>query len=106
MPQFSMINNKSVLEEMGARILRRRLFKNISQTQLAKKAGVGRTVIQNIEAGRVYTVIGLISVLRALGSIEELDNFLPDLGPSPMEIAKLGGHERQRASGHRMSRDL
>ena len=105
MLQFSMINNKAVLEELGTRILRRRLGKNISQAELSIKAGVGRAVVQNIEAGRVYTIMGLINVLRVLGSIQELDRFLPDLGPSPMQIAKLRGHERQRASGHRLVKE-
>jgi len=105
MAELSFLNNKAVLEMMGNRILRRRLDKDISQAQLAIKAGVGRTVVQNIEAGRVYTITGLIQVLRALGSIQELDRFLPDLGPSPMQIAKLRGHERQRASGRRLEKE-
>ena len=45
--------------------------------------------------------MGLVQVLRALGSIQELDKFLPDSGPSPIQIAKLKGRERQRASGRR-----
>jgi len=98
---FTLVNDKAVLEEMGSRILRRRLDKNISQAQLALKAGVACTVVQNIEAGRPYTVVGLVQVMRALGSIKELDKILPDLGPSPMQLVKLRGRQRQRASGPR-----
>ena len=56
MLDFSTISNNVVLEEIGGRILRRRLDKNISQAGLARKAGVGRTASENIEAGRVYTL--------------------------------------------------
>jgi hypothetical protein len=43
----------------------------------------------------------LLGVLRALGRLENLDAFLPDPGPSPIQLAKLQGKERQRASGPR-----
>ena len=37
-----------------------------------------------------------------LGIIGELDLFLPESGPSPLERAKLKGRQRQRASACRM----
>lgn len=46
----------------------------------------------------------LLSVLRALGRLENLDAFLPDPGMSPIQLAKLKGRERQRASRHREAR--
>jgi len=99
--KFSSISDRAVLEELGNRIQGRRLAKNISQSQLAQKAGVGRNVVLNVERGNVYTIVGLVRILRAMDLIEELDRFLPDLGPSPLELVKLKGRQRQRASGSR-----
>ena len=53
-------------------------------------------------------MLTLIQVLRALGGLEEkifvaeyqikLNAFLPEPGPSPLQLAKMKGRERQRAS--------
>ena len=98
---FSNMNDKAILEELGVRIQRRRLELNISQLELTRRAGVARKVIQNIESGQSCTVKGLIRTMRALGLIVELDFFLPDPGPSPLELARMKGRERQRASAHK-----
>ena len=98
---FTTMNDKAILEELGVRIQRRRLALNISQLELSRKAGVARKVIQNIESGQSSTLKGLVRTMRALGLIRELDLFIPEPGISPLELAKLKGHQRQRASGHR-----
>ena len=99
---FSTMNDKAILEELGARIQRRRLALNISQLELSRKAGVARKVIQNIESRSSCTVKSLVRIMRALGFIGELDLFLPASAPSPLELAKMKGRERQRASAQRL----
>ena len=103
---FSAMNDKAILEELGARIQRRRLALNISQLKLMRRAGVARKVIQNIEGGRSCAMKGFIRTMRALGIIGELDLFLPESGPSPLELAKLKGRQRQRASARRMGKNM
>jgi len=98
---FSAMNDKAILRELGVRIQRRRLAMNISQLDLMRKAGVARKVIQNIESGRGSTLKGFIRALRALGLSTNLDLLFPETGPSPLELAKLKGQKRLRASGHR-----
>ena len=99
---FSAMNDKAILEELGARIQGRRLALNISQLELSRKAGVARKVIQNIESGHSCTVKGVVRIMRALGSVGDLDVFLAESGPSPLELAKMHGLQRQRASGDRL----
>jgi len=101
---FLAMNDKAILQELGARIQRRRLALNISQLELTRRAGVARKVIQNIEGGKSCTMKGFIRTLRALGLIGDLDFFLPETGPSPLQLAKLKGRKRQRASAYRSAR--
>ena len=98
---FSAMNDQAILGELGTRIQRRRLAMNISQDELTRKAGVARKVIQNIEGGRGATLKGFVRILRALGLATELGLLFPEPGPSPLELAKLKGRERLRASGRR-----
>ena len=60
---FSSMNDKAILGELGVRIQRRRLAMNISQSELTRMAGVARKVIQNIEGGRGSTLKGLVRTL-------------------------------------------
>ncbi|MBF0331152.1 MAG: transcriptional regulator [Candidatus Omnitrophica bacterium] len=98
---FQSMSDKAILAELGARIQRRRLALNITQIDLVNKAGVARKVIQNIEHGSNSSIKGFIRTLRALGSIDVLDQILPVTGPSPLELAKLKGRQRHYASGRK-----
>ncbi|MBU9888685.1 MAG: helix-turn-helix domain-containing protein [Candidatus Omnitrophica bacterium] len=95
------MNDRAILEELGARIQRKRLALNISQLELMRRAGAARKVIQNIERGKSCTLKGFIRTMRALGLTGDLDLFLPESGPSPLQLARLKGRRRQRASAHR-----
>jgi len=55
--------------------------------------------IVNLEKGQAVTLLTFIQVLHSLGSLDGLENFLPDLGPSPLQVAKMKGKKRSRASG-------
>lgn len=100
---FRVMSDKAILQELGARLRRQRLNQDITQKELAEKAAVSRTVIQKMEQGEEVVVAGLIRVMRALNLLDQLDNFLPDPGISPIQLARLQGKERQRASGDRKS---
>lgn len=96
------MSDRAVIREIGRRVQRERLNRNVSQADLASKAGVSRGGIQNLEAGRSCTLTLLIRVLRALDRLESLDSFLPEPGISPVQLAKLKGRQRCRAGGRRM----
>lgn len=92
------MGNKAVLSEIGERISRLRLNRNITQMELAKRAGITRIVVQRLEKGLGCNLESLIKILRALDLIDRLDSFLPEPGISPIQLAKLKGNERIRAS--------
>lgn len=98
---ISAMSDNAVLAEMGRRVQGYRLNLNLTQAEVAEKAGVSRRALQNLEGGESYTVAILIRVLRALGRVDALDSFLPEPGLSPLQLARLKGRERKRASGGR-----
>lgn len=95
---FQSMSDRAILREIGLRLRRRRLEKNISQQDLAKTAGLNRTTVSEFERGKSASTLTLVQVLRALAALDELEAFLPDPGPSPLELARLKGRERRRAS--------
>jgi putative transcriptional regulator len=98
---FMSMNDSGILEEIGRRIQRERLNQNMSQEDVSRKAGVSRRALQKLEAGFTFTMLLLIRILRALNKLDGIDSFLPEPGPSPIQLAKLKGKLRARSSGHR-----
>jgi len=94
---FFSMTDKGILQELGGRIKDKRLSFNITQNNLAAKAGVSINVIQNIEYGKPSTILGFLRVMRALKVLNQLDLFLPKTPFRPSEIIKLEGKHRKRA---------
>lgn len=90
-----------IQHEIGRRLKKTRLNLDISQAELARDTGVSRRTITNAENGRGCTLSNLIAILRHLGKLDALDAFIPDPGISPIQLSKLKGQERMRASGER-----
>jgi DNA-binding XRE family transcriptional regulator len=88
---------KAIAETMGKRLKQARLNVNISRDALALKVGVSRNTIVNVEAGRTKLET-MIAVMQGLDLLDQLSFFLPEQPLSPIQIAKLKGNERQRAS--------
>jgi len=95
------MGDSAVLAEIGRRLQVHRLNLNLSQTDVAEKAGISRRALQNIERGQTCTLTLLVRTLRALGQLDALDGFLPEPSVSPIQLAKLKGRERKRAGKSR-----
>lgn len=94
------MNNKTarvLATEIGERLKTARLNANMTQTDLANMAGVSRTAIVGAEAGKVQLET-LLRIMLALRITSQLDAFLPKQPISPLQLAKLQGKKRQRAS--------
>ena len=100
---FTNTSDAAILAEIGQRLRRARLNRNLPQADLARLAGVGRRTLQKAEEGEVTTLETLVAILRGLGLLSQLDQFLPEPPPSPVQLARLQGQTRQRASGRRKS---
>ena len=91
------LTDEAVLAELGRRIARTRLGRNLTQAQLGEEAGVGLATVQRLEGGRAVKLPILVRVLRTLGLLDALDVLVPDPAPSPIELLKLHGRQRRRA---------
>ncbi len=92
---------EAVLEELGRRIARRRLDLGVTQADAAEQAGLGKRTVERIEAGGDTQVSTLIRLLHVLELMDGLERLVPDTGPRPMELLRLKGKQRKRASSKR-----
>lgn len=92
------MSDKAIVIELTNRVKRNRLLKNYSQQELADRAGVSKSTLQKLEYGSSVTIKTFVQVLRALKQLDSLDNFIPEPGISPIELQKLDGKKRIRAS--------
>jgi len=95
--------DKTVQQEIGQRLTRLRLNKNLTQSEMAKEAGVSRATVARLESGHSTQLSNFIRILRALGLLDRMDALIPEPQISPMEQLKLAGKQRQRASSPRKS---
>ncbi|MCC6914799.1 MAG: helix-turn-helix transcriptional regulator [Rhodospirillaceae bacterium] len=87
------------LREVGERLSKIRLSRNLTQASLAQDAGASVSSIKRLEAGENVSLDTFVRVLMALDLTEHLSAFLPDPEVRPIERVKRAGHERQRARG-------
>jgi len=97
--KYSM-TDRAIAREIGGRIEQIRLEKNIPQKEISENVGITVKTYRNLidGGGRFETVI---AVLRALGHLDLVGSFVPEIAFSPLELVKLRGKKRQRASGAR-----
>lgn len=95
------LTDTAILIELGNRLKALRLRANITQKELAQATALSLNVIKALEAGK-GKLSTLIAVLRELGALEQLNSFIVEPSISPLQLAKLQGRQRQRASGEHL----
>ena len=92
------LTDSKVLSDVGDRLARYRLDKNLTQAQLAREAGVSKTTVFRLENGESTQLTNFVRVLRALGLLTTLDALVPGPLTSPLTQLKSRSKERRRAS--------
>lgn len=95
------LSDGAVRSELGARLARTRLDRNLTQEGLAERAGVSRDTLRRLERGQGASLTALLRVLRALGLLERLEALVPPPLPSPIEELERAEGRRQRARPRR-----
>lgn len=95
---FDSVTPHAIATELGERIKGARLNANLTQKELAEKAGISLKAVINSEKGK-STLESVVAILVALELTEQLNAFIPKQEISPVQLAKLQGKERKRATG-------
>ncbi len=80
-------SDSRIMQELGKRLRALRLRKNITQEDLAERAVIAVGTIKSLEKGK-GKLSNLIAVLRELDSLEQLENLIPPITLSPLQIAE------------------
>lgn len=91
------LTDEAVLSEIGQRLRRVRLDRNLSQAELARRAGIGQATLQRLEDGGSGNLTTLIRVMRALDLGEGLEGLVPEERQSPLDEVRRRGRSRRRA---------
>ncbi len=97
---FGIMTPAAAAGELGDRLNQARLNADMTQSDLAKQAGVSRKLVIQAEKGKVQLEV-FVALLLALKLGHHLEAFLPNQILSPIQLAKLQAKQRQRASGLR-----
>ncbi|PJI29144.1 helix-turn-helix domain-containing protein [Acinetobacter pseudolwoffii] len=97
-------NPSYIAEVVGLRLKRARLNRDMTQVEVADRAWVSKRTVLKAEKGDVR-LADLIAILQALEMLDEIDSFLPEPPLSPIELLKLRGKIRKRASGNNKNKN-
>ena len=96
-----LLTDDAVMVELGQRLARVRLARNMSQKQLAEEAGLGERTVARVEAGESPRLANVVRILRALDLFEGLDHLVPEPAVNPFAELERRGRQRRRASPSR-----
>ena len=94
---FDNMSPAAIAEELGNRLKQVRLNADLTQAEVALRAGLNRRTVLYAEKGKVQ-LENFVAMLASLDMADQLNMFLPVQEISPIQLAKLKGQERQRAS--------
>ncbi len=98
------MSDDAILAELGGRLARRRIDLQLTQAALAHEAGVSKRTVERIESGASAQMVSIIRICRVLDLMPGLDQIAPQAGPRPMDMIKIKGKVRKRASSSRNRR--
>lgn len=94
--RMTTMSEQAIAEVIGSRLEALRVKKNLNQETVAEEAGISRTTLRQLMAGK-GTLLNLIAVLRVIGELDRLSSLVEEVRSSPIQMAKMAGKKRQRA---------
>jgi transcriptional regulator with XRE-family HTH domain len=94
-------SDDGVIAELGQRLAAHRAARNLTQGELADRAGVARSTVQRLERGQSIQLASLVRLLRSLDRLGALDAVLPAGVRSPLAELERERSRRRRRVRHR-----
>lgn len=93
------MSDQAIATELVTYLRQIRLQQNLTQEQVAEKAGLSRSAISEMENGKTATsLLTIIQLLKALQHLHLLDNWQIAGQIIPTHMKKLSGVKRLRAA--------
>ncbi|MFU8786507.1 MAG: helix-turn-helix domain-containing protein [Candidatus Izemoplasmataceae bacterium] len=89
--------NDTIIIEIGKRLKARRIALDITQKDLAIESGVSQRTISGFENGENISLDNLLSILRVLRLLQDINLLFPEKKVNPFDVLNLG-HSKKRAS--------
>ncbi|MGB0390878.1 MAG: helix-turn-helix transcriptional regulator [Salibacteraceae bacterium] len=86
----------AIVNKIGEFVKYHRTNQNLTQSELAKNAGISRSTLSLLERGESVNVLTLLQVLRTLNQLHVFEAFFEEPQISPMQLAKENQKVRYR----------
>lgn len=83
------MSDPAILVQLGARIKDYRIQLGMKQSDLAQLSCVGVNTIYKIEKGKPVSTSLLVSILRSMSLLENIETLVPETQLTPMQMLKL-----------------
>jgi transcriptional regulator with XRE-family HTH domain len=93
--------DEALLEELGRRLAQMRIDQNLTQSELAGRAGVAKRTVERVEMGESTQSRTLFRLFRELGLLGRLDLLLPEPTVRPARRVKQAPGLPQRVARRR-----
>lgn len=94
---FGLASTAEIAEELGRRLRAHRLAQNLSQVELAARAGISRRTLIDFEHSGRGSLEVFLRVAAALGLIESMSSLF-ELKPKSIKDMEKASQKRKRAS--------
>ncbi len=92
------LSNAEIIQSLGAQYKTYRLCAELTQKEVAEKAGVSLITLRAFENGKAVNITmgNLLALLRVIEQLEGITEILPEIPISPYQLLKLQSKQKKR----------